>query len=223
MEREHYEAQASARRSERRVGARDRDRAHWEFPQPPETMRCSRTRASERKWRRSSGKEPEAGAFGTTVRLATRLETSADPVSAIQLGFELAACPIDYVTALEPVRRTQATKESGDVVYGGAEQTEADREQRNPEPHEQPEREDESERANVTERPMMIAIIFFSRRITTCSHVTALEGEDGGDDEHADVDQMVVSANTGPRTRVEVRPRQDRPMFSPQRKQPRPV
>ena len=112
--REHYEAQV--------IGADEVKGAsvlaieigfHSEYPQPPENDAVlAHLATSERKWRRALGKEPEAGAFlGRQSGWRRVSETWADPdLGDPELGFELAARLMDYVTALEPVRRTRLTK-----------------------------------------------------------------------------------------------------------------
>ena len=112
--REHYEAQV--------IGADEVEGAsvlaieigfHSEYPQPPENDAVlAHLATSERTWRRTLGAEPEAGAFlGRQSGWRRVSETWPDPdLGDPELGFELAARLIDYVTALEPARRMRATK-----------------------------------------------------------------------------------------------------------------
>jgi hypothetical protein len=65
--------------------------------------------ANERRWRRTLGKEAEVGAFlGRQDTWRRVSETWPDPdLGAPDLGLEIALRLFDYVSALEPVRRTR--------------------------------------------------------------------------------------------------------------------
>ena len=61
--------------------------------------------AAEKKWRKTLGKEPEAGVFLGADVWRRVSETWPDPdLSDADMAFELAARLTDYVTALEPLR-----------------------------------------------------------------------------------------------------------------------
>jgi hypothetical protein len=107
--REHYEAQV--------IGAQEVKDAsvlalevgfHSEHPQAAENDRViAHFLARERAWRRALGREAEVGAFlGRQDSWRRVSETWPDPdLGAPDLGFEIAVRLVDYVTALEPVRR----------------------------------------------------------------------------------------------------------------------
>jgi hypothetical protein len=107
--REHYEAQV--------IGAQEVEGAsllalevgfHAEHPQAAENDRViAHLLARERGWRRALGREAEVGAFlGRQDAWRRVSETWPDPdLGAPDLGLEIAVRLVDYVTALEPVRR----------------------------------------------------------------------------------------------------------------------
>ena len=107
--REHYEAQV--------IGARDVKGAkqcalevgfHSEYPKTAENDAVLATIvASERQWRRVVGKEAIAGPFLGRADVWRRVsETWPDPdLDAPELPLEIALRLVDYVSALEPVRR----------------------------------------------------------------------------------------------------------------------
>jgi hypothetical protein len=107
--REHYEAQV--------VGAQEVEGAqllalevgfHSEHPQAAENDSVlGHLLAHERDWRRALGAEAEAGAFlGRQDSWRRVSEIWPDPdLGAPDLGLEIALRLVDYVTALEPVRR----------------------------------------------------------------------------------------------------------------------
>jgi hypothetical protein len=107
--REHYEAQV--------IGADEVEGAsvlalevgfHAEHPQAAENDSViAHLRAHERGWRRALGKEAEVGAFLGRQQAWRRVsEVWPDPdLGASDLGLEIALRLVDYVTALEPVRR----------------------------------------------------------------------------------------------------------------------
>ncbi len=109
--REHYEAQV--------VGAKVVEQAkilalevgfHSEYPKAAENDAViDHLRANEKRWRRVIGKEAEVGDFLGRADVWKRVsETWPDPdLSERELGEELAARLLDYVTAIEPVRRTR--------------------------------------------------------------------------------------------------------------------
>jgi hypothetical protein len=67
----------------------------------------TRITESEKRWRRTLGKEAEAGVFLGADVWRRVSETWVDPdLGEPDLAFEIAARLTDYVTALEPVRRT---------------------------------------------------------------------------------------------------------------------
>jgi hypothetical protein len=110
--REHYEAQV--------VGPRHVADAeilavevgfHSEHPNPAENEKVLAGLVKQQKrWRRVLGDEAVAGDFlGRTDDWKRVSETWPDPdLSDPDLGFELATRLLDYVTALEPVRRSTA-------------------------------------------------------------------------------------------------------------------
>jgi hypothetical protein len=107
--REHYEAQV--------VGARDVPAArvlalevgfHCEHPKEPDNEAVlARLARHERAWRREIGKEAVAGPFlGRAEHWRRVSEVWIDPdLSEPGLAFEIASRLVDYVTALEPLRR----------------------------------------------------------------------------------------------------------------------
>ena len=107
--REHYEAQV--------IGADEVEGAsvlaievgfHTEYPQAGENDAViAHLVARERGWRRALGAEAEIGAFLGRQEAWRRVsETWPDPdLGASDLGLEIALRLVDYVTALEPVRR----------------------------------------------------------------------------------------------------------------------
>lgn len=109
--REHYEAQV--------VGAQEVEGAsvlalevgfHSEHPQMAENESViAHLLASESKWRRTLGAEAEVGAFlGRQDSWRRVSEIWPDPdLGAADLGLEIALRLVDYVTALEPVRRAR--------------------------------------------------------------------------------------------------------------------
>jgi hypothetical protein len=109
--REHYEAQV--------IGADEVKGAsvlalevgfHTEHPQATENDSViAHLMAHERGWRRVLGKEAEVGAFlGRQDAWRRVSETWPDPdLGAADLGLEVALRLVDYVTALEPVRRSR--------------------------------------------------------------------------------------------------------------------
>jgi hypothetical protein len=109
--REHYEAQV--------VGA-DADRAarhlaievgfHSEYPNPADNDAViAHLLANEKRWRRTVGREAQAGPFlGRADRWRRVSETWPDPdLDDDGLVTELATRLTDYITGLEPVRRTR--------------------------------------------------------------------------------------------------------------------
>jgi len=81
---------------------------HSEHPQAAENDRViAHLLARERGWRRALGREAEVGAFlGRQDSWRRVSETWPDPdLGAPDLGLEIAVRLVDYVTALEPVRR----------------------------------------------------------------------------------------------------------------------
>ncbi len=111
--REHYEAQV--------IGARGVKGAktcalevgfHSEYPRAAENDAVlSEIVANERRWRRAVGKEAVAGAFLGRADVWRRVsETWPDPdLDAPELPLEVALRLVDYVSALEPVRRARAS------------------------------------------------------------------------------------------------------------------
>lgn len=109
--REHYEAQV--------VGARHVPEAttlaleigfHAEHPKPADNSAVlEHLVGAERRWRKDVGAEAVAGPFlGARSDWARISETWADPdLSEPDLAFELAARLTDYITAIEPIRRTR--------------------------------------------------------------------------------------------------------------------
>jgi hypothetical protein len=107
--REHYEAQV--------IGAHEVEGAavlalevgfHSEHPQAAENDSViAHLMANERRWRRVLGDEAEVGAFlGRQDAWRRVSEIWPDPdLGASELGLEIALRLVDYVTALEPVRR----------------------------------------------------------------------------------------------------------------------
>ena len=109
--REHYEAQVISPKGVRtakhlaiEVGY------HSEYPKPADNdAALERLCASEKKWRRSIGKEAVAGAFLGRDGWCRISETWPDPdLSEDELALELGARLTDYITALEPVRRAKS-------------------------------------------------------------------------------------------------------------------
>jgi hypothetical protein len=109
--REHYEAQV--------VGAQEVDGAsllglevgfHTEYAKAAENDAViAHLLSRERSWRRALGAEPEVGAFlGRQDSWRRVSEVWPDPdLSAPDLGLEVALRLVDYVTALEPARRSR--------------------------------------------------------------------------------------------------------------------
>jgi hypothetical protein len=109
--REHYEAQV--------IGAKEVEGAsvlalevgfHSEHPQAAENESViAHLLTQERRWRRILGAEAEVGAFlGRQDAWRRVSETWLDPnLSDTDLGLEVALRLVDYVTALEPVRRSR--------------------------------------------------------------------------------------------------------------------
>jgi hypothetical protein len=109
--REHYEAQV--------VGAQEVEGAsvlalevgfHSEHPQPAENESViAHLQAHEKSWRRVVGKEAEVGAFlGRQDAWRRVSEVWPDPdLADPDLGLEVALRLVDYVTAIEPVRRAR--------------------------------------------------------------------------------------------------------------------
>ena len=107
--REHYEAQV--------VGGAEIEGAallglevgfHSEYPKVADNDSViAHLLANQRGWRRTLGKEPEVGAFlGRQDSWRRVSEVWPDPdLGAPDLGLEIAMRLVDYVTALEPVRR----------------------------------------------------------------------------------------------------------------------
>jgi hypothetical protein len=108
--REHYEAQI--------VSAKDAPGAtalavevgfHAEHPKEADNERVVASLvASEKRWRNELGKEVEAGPFlGRAAHWRRISETWLDPdLGDADLPFEIAVRLTDYITALEPLRRT---------------------------------------------------------------------------------------------------------------------
>jgi hypothetical protein len=108
--REHYEAQL--------VGAKDVPGAatlaievgfHAEHPKEAENERVlTALLTSQKRWRRDVGQEAEVGVFlGRATHWRRISETWLDAdLSDGDLPFEIAARLTDYITALEPVRRS---------------------------------------------------------------------------------------------------------------------
>ena len=106
---EHYEAQV--------VGAKDVPDAkvlaievgfHAEHPKEEDNEAVlDRLRATEKRWRKEVGKEPQAAPFlGRADKWRRVSETWPDPdLGDSELAFEIAARLTDYITALEPARR----------------------------------------------------------------------------------------------------------------------
>lgn len=111
--REHYEAQV--------IGAKDAPGAkvlaievgfHAEHTKEKDNEAVlAHLLATEKKWRRSVGTEPDAGVFlGRAGHWRRVSEIWPDPdLSDTDLAFEIAARLTDYVTALEPMLRTRTT------------------------------------------------------------------------------------------------------------------
>ena len=109
--REHYEAQV--------VGAHEVEGAtvlalevgfHAEHPQAAANDSViAHLEANARRWRRALGDEPEVGAFlGRQDAWRRVSEIWPDPdLGAPELGLEVALRLVDYVSAIEPVRRTR--------------------------------------------------------------------------------------------------------------------
>jgi hypothetical protein len=109
--REHYEAQV--------VGAQEVEDAsllalevgfHSEHPQPAENESViAHLQAHEKSWRRVVGEEAEVGAFlGRQDDWRRVSEVWPDPdLTDPDLGLEVALRLVDYVTAIEPVRRAR--------------------------------------------------------------------------------------------------------------------
>ena len=106
--REHYEAQV--------IGAEHVGDAttlaleigfHAEHPRAPDNAEVlAGLAAAEGRWRRSLGDEAVAGPFLGRPDWCRVSETWADPdLDDSELGFDLAARLVDYITALEPLRR----------------------------------------------------------------------------------------------------------------------
>ena len=112
--REHYEAQV--------VGAREVKGAatlalevgfHCEYPRAAENDAVvAHLLTRERTWRRVLGAEAEVAPFlGSREEWRRVSETWPDPdLGASDLGLEIALRLVDYVTALEPVRRGRAAR-----------------------------------------------------------------------------------------------------------------
>jgi hypothetical protein len=110
--REHYEAQI--------IGAKEVKQAkvlalevgfHSEYAKPAENDAViNHLLASEKKWRRTLGKVAEVGPFlGRADNWRRVSETWADPdVSDEEMAMEIATRLVDYVSAIEPVRRTRS-------------------------------------------------------------------------------------------------------------------
>lgn len=108
--REHYEAQV--------VGAKDVPGAtvlaievgfHTEHPKEAENEAViARLLATEKRWRKEVGKEAEAAPFlGRAANWRRVSETWLDPdLGDPELAFEIAARLTDYISAIEPARRT---------------------------------------------------------------------------------------------------------------------
>ena len=108
--REHYEAQV--------VGSRDVPEAtvlaievgfHAEHRNPADNEAAlARLTAQEKRWRKALGAEPVAGPFlGRAEEWRRVSETMLDPdLGDPELGMEVAARLTDYITALEPLRRS---------------------------------------------------------------------------------------------------------------------
>jgi len=108
--REHYEAQV--------VGSRDVPEAtvlaievgfHAEHRNPADNEAAlARLTAQEKRWRKALGAEPVAGPFlGRAEDWRRVSETMLDPdLGDPELGMEVAARLTDYITALEPLRRS---------------------------------------------------------------------------------------------------------------------
>jgi hypothetical protein len=108
--REHYEAQVigaaavpGARTLALEIGF------HAEHPKEADNETAmARLAQAEKRWRRVLGMEPQLGVFlGRATAWRRVSETWADPdLGQPDLAFEVAARLTDYVTALEPVRRS---------------------------------------------------------------------------------------------------------------------
>lgn len=107
--REHYEAQVIAAQEVKDASVLALEVGfHSEHPQEAENASViAHLVAHERGWRRTLGTEPEVGAFlGRRDSWRRVSEIWPDPdLGAPDLGLEIALRLVDYVTALEPVRR----------------------------------------------------------------------------------------------------------------------
>jgi hypothetical protein len=110
--REHYEAQVIGAQEVRGASMLALEVGfHCEHRQEAENDAViAHLLAHERRWRRILGKEAEVGAFlGRRDTWRRVSETWTDPdLGAADLGLEIALRLVDYVSAIEPVRRTMA-------------------------------------------------------------------------------------------------------------------
>jgi hypothetical protein len=109
--REHYEAQVVGAKEVRGASVLALEVGfHTEHPKEAENVAViAHLKAHERGWRRALGKEAEVGAFlGRQDSWRRVSETWPDPdLGEPDLGLEIALRLVDYVTALEPVRRSR--------------------------------------------------------------------------------------------------------------------
>ena len=107
--REHYEAQVIGAQEVRGASVLALEVGfHCEHRQEAENDAViAHLLTNERRWRRTLGKEAEVGAFLGRDTWRRVSETWADPdLGAPDLGLEVALRLFDYVSAIEPVRRT---------------------------------------------------------------------------------------------------------------------
>jgi hypothetical protein len=111
--REHYEAQVVGPDADRRASVLAIEVGfHTEYPKAAENDAViAHLLAHEKRWRRAVGKEAQVGEFlGRRDNWRRVSETWPDPdLGDGELVIELATRLTDYITALEPVRRTRGT------------------------------------------------------------------------------------------------------------------
>jgi hypothetical protein len=109
--REHYEAQVISPDAVRDAKVLALEIGfHTEHPKLADNEQViARLLSNERKWRKIVGRDAEVGPFLGRADVWRRVsETWPDPdLSDVELPVELAARLVDYVTALEPARRTK--------------------------------------------------------------------------------------------------------------------
>jgi hypothetical protein len=109
--REHYEAQVVGKREVKKAKVLAVEVGfHAEYPKPAQNQAViDHLVAHEKRWRKQVGRDAEVGGFLGRADTWRRVsETWLDPdLSEPELGEEVAARLLDYITALEPVLRAR--------------------------------------------------------------------------------------------------------------------